>query len=91
MKLKIRARMGVDLGEDRHIAVLNRELSQDVLDGRGTCVCRSIFGGRSFDEQKEWAYQKMDIMVATPGRMVDMLDRRATNLRHATYFVLEPG
>ena len=55
--LKIRARMGVDPGEDRHIAVLNRELSQDVLDGRGTCVCRSIFGGRSFYEQKEWAYR----------------------------------
>ena len=42
-------------------------------------------------QQKERAYQKMDIMVATPGRMVDMLDRRATNLRHATYFVLELG
>ena len=57
VKLEIRARMGVGPGEDRHIAVLNRELSQDVLDGRGTCVCRSIFGGRSFDEQKEWAYR----------------------------------
>ena len=40
-------------------------------------------------QQKERAYQKMDIMVATPGRMVDMLDRRATNLRRATYFVRE--
>ena len=33
----------------------------------------------------------MDVMVATPGRMVDMLDRRATNLRHAAYVVLELG
>ena len=34
MKLKIRARMGFGPGEDRHIAVLNRLLSLDVLDGR---------------------------------------------------------
>ena len=34
MRLKIRARMGFGPGEDRHIAVLNRLLSLDVLDGR---------------------------------------------------------
>ena len=57
MRLKIRARMCAGPGGDRHIVVMNRELSQDVLDGRGVCVCRFIFGGRSFDEQKEWAYR----------------------------------
>ena len=57
VKPKSRARMCAGPGEDRHIAVLNRELSQDVLDGRGACVCRFIFGGRSSDEQKEWAYR----------------------------------
>lgn len=77
------------------VLVPTRELCEQIGDvvnafGKHTqIVCRSIFGGRSFDEQKEWAYQKMDIMVATPGRMVDMLDRRATNLRRATYFVLD--
>ena len=59
-------------GEDRYIAVLNRELSQDVLDGRGTCVCRSIFGGRSFDEQKEWAYQVRFTDVRVGSRQVGL-------------------
>ena len=31
----------------------------------------------------------MDIMVATPGRMVDMLDREAKHLGRATCFVLD--
>ena len=34
MRVKIRARMGFGPGEDRHIAVLNRLLSLEVLDGR---------------------------------------------------------
>ena len=34
MRLKIRARMGFGPGEDRHIAVLNRLLSLDVMNGR---------------------------------------------------------
>ena len=28
-------------------------------------------------------------MIATPGRLIDMLERRATNLRRVTYLVLD--
>ena len=72
LRLKTRTRLGCGPGGDRHIAAMNRELSQDVLDGRGACVCRSIFGGRSFDEQKEWAYRARLIDVHVESKQVGL-------------------
>ncbi len=31
----------------------------------------------------------MEIVIATPGRLIDMLDSRVTNLRRVTYLVLD--
>ncbi len=31
----------------------------------------------------------MEIVIATPGRLIDMLDSRITNLRRVTYLVLD--
>lgn len=32
-----------------------------------------------------------EIVIATPGRLIDMLDSRITNLRRVTYLVLDEG
>lgn len=52
-------------------------------------VCRSIMGGDDFEKHRAWGYERMDVVVATPGRLCDMLDARATNLRRTTFIVID--
>ena len=51
--------------------------------------CQSIFGGTSQAEQEECLRKRSDIIVATPGRFIDMLNRGKTNLLRATFIVLD--
>lgn len=52
-------------------------------------TCRSLCGGAGARQQLgQWA-QRLDIAVATPGRLVMLLNRLATNLRRATFCVLD--
>ncbi|XP_058832489.1 ATP-dependent RNA helicase DDX42 [Topomyia yanbarensis] len=50
------------------------------------CCC---YGGGSKWEQSKALEQGAEIIVATPGRMIDMVKMKATNLRRVTYLVLD--
>lgn len=50
-------------------------------------VC--CYGGGSKWEQSKALEQMAEIVVATPGRMIDMVKMKATNLKRVTYLVLD--
>lgn len=52
---------------------------------RSTC----IFGGVPRGGQIRELRQGVEIVIATPGRLIDMLEAGATNLRRVTYLVLD--
>jgi len=48
-----------------------------------------IFGGVGMDAQKQALRQGMDILVATPGRLLDLANQRLVDLRPLEVFVLD--
>ncbi|XP_017890436.1 ATP-dependent RNA helicase p62-like isoform X2 [Ceratina calcarata] len=52
---------------------------------RSTC----IFGGAPKGSQARDLEQGVEICIATPGRLIDFLERGTTNLRRCTYLVLD--
>lgn len=52
---------------------------------RNTC----IFGGAPKGPQAFDLEQGVEIVIATPGRLIDFLERGTTNLRCCTYLVLD--
>ncbi|VVC99025.1 unnamed protein product [Leptidea sinapis] len=52
---------------------------------RNTC----IFGGAPKGPQGRMLERGVEIVIATPGRLIDFLERDTTNLRRCTYLVLD--
>jgi ATP-dependent RNA helicase RhlE len=48
-----------------------------------------VTGGKSISPQIAQMARGTDILVATPGRLIDLIDRRAVNLAAATFLVLD--
>ena len=48
-----------------------------------------IFGGVPQHQQVQALQRGVDILVATPGRLLDLIDQRYVNLQHIRYFVLD--
>jgi ATP-dependent RNA helicase DeaD len=48
-----------------------------------------IFGGSSFKKQREAIEQGPQIVIATPGRLIDLIDRQYIDLNQVKYFVLD--
>jgi len=48
-----------------------------------------VFGGVPVGKQARALVQGTDILVATPGRLLDLIDQRALTLRHVEIFVLD--
>ena len=48
-----------------------------------------VFGGTSIGKQVEACRNGVDILVATPGRLVDLIERRAISLNKVEIFVLD--
>jgi ATP-dependent RNA helicase RhlE len=48
-----------------------------------------VVGGASLSAQAERLSRGIDILVATPGRLIDLLDRRALSLSEVRYLVLD--
>jgi ATP-dependent RNA helicase RhlE len=72
-----------------------RELAQQVEEsittvGRFTNYSSlSVYGGASMDNQLRRLRRGVDIVVATPGRLLDHLDRRTIDLSSVEVFVLD--
>ena len=49
----------------------------------------TLFGGVSQHRQVQKLRRGVDIVVATPGRLLDLMDQGFVNLQHLDYFVLD--
>ena len=52
---------------------------------KNTCV----YGGQPKHTQASALRSGIEIVIATPGRLIDFLDSRVTNLKRVTYLVLD--
>lgn len=72
-----------------------RELAQQVQDAVATygrflkTRVGSIYGGVNMDGQIKMLRRGVDIVIATPGRLLDHLQRRTINLDHVEVLVLD--
>jgi len=72
-----------------------RELAVQIKDsfisyGRYTNVkCSAIFGGVSQHPQTEALRRGVDVLIATPGRLNDLINQRQVNLQNVKMFVLD--
>ena len=72
-----------------------RELAAQIAEsfktyGRNTKVTRAVvYGGVSIGKQIEILRGGVDVLVATPGRLVDLIERRAVTLAKVEIFVLD--
>jgi len=48
-----------------------------------------VYGGAPKYEQKSHLYRGVEILIATPGRLLDFLNNGDTNLKRCTYLVLD--
>jgi ATP-dependent RNA helicase RhlE len=72
-----------------------RELASQISEsfktyGRNLKISRAVvFGGVSIGKQVEILRNGVDVLVATPGRLVDLIERRAVTLANVEIFVLD--
>lgn len=72
-----------------------RELAQQIeTETRKFCAplgfrCASIVGGHSIEEQVYKIHEGAEIVIATPGRLVDCLERRILVLSQCCYVVMD--
>ncbi len=91
-----------DNGPDNHrhkittlVLTPTRELAIQIGDsfktyGRFTGIRNTvIFGGVNQQKQKAAVKQGVDVLVATPGRLLDLMDQGIVKLRDIKYFVLD--
>ncbi|MBM9596055.1 DEAD/DEAH box helicase [Roseitranquillus sediminis] len=71
-----------------------RELARQIMDSlrsfSGDALSIGlVVGGASPNNQVRMLHRGLDILVATPGRLIDMLDRKAVSLGQTHYLVLD--
>ncbi|MEP5759642.1 MAG: DEAD/DEAH box helicase [Litoreibacter sp.] len=72
-----------------------RELAKQICDnllmfqGGGHLKINMVVGGLSMHAQKKKLERGTDILVATPGRLIDLLEQKALTLAEAKYLVLD--
>ncbi|XP_073148348.1 ATP-dependent RNA helicase-like protein DB10 isoform X2 [Henckelia pumila] len=72
-----------------------RELATQILDeavkfGRSSNIaCTCLYGGAQKGPQLKDLFRGVDIVVATPGRLNDILESRKVSLRQVSYLVLD--
>lgn len=57
----------------------------------GPCKMKSlaIYGGVPRYQQKQALYHGVEILIATPGRLIDFIETRVVSLDRVTYLVLD--
>lgn len=84
-------------GEGPIVLILapTRELAQQIqsvaqaYNARGCIKNTCLFGGSPKGPQARDLERGVEIVIATPGRLIDFLERGTTNLRRCTYLVLD--
>ncbi|MFZ0059866.1 MAG: DEAD/DEAH box helicase [Acidimicrobiales bacterium] len=91
--------MATPAARSRHPASLvlepTRELAlqvTEVLARLGEAITRrvgAVYGGTDLDEQVRMVNRGLDVVVATPGRLIDLVDRRAIALSEISTLVVD--
>lgn len=76
------------LAPTRELAQQIQTVAQD-FGTRHNITNACIFGGAPKSGQTRELSRNVDIVIATPGRLIDFLQRDVTNLRRCTYLVLD--
>jgi len=77
------------------IVTPTRELALQIYESFNTygqftnLKCCVVFGGVSQKPQEENLKQKVDILVATPGRLLALIDQKIINIEHIKIFILD--
>ena len=77
------------------ILVPTRELAKQIVDslkvfqGNGHLKINIVVGGLSAGPQKERLLKGTDVLVATPGRLLDLLSQKALSIENTKYLVLD--
>lgn len=72
-----------------------RELAAQILEsiltyGEYVDLCAmAVFGGVNINPQKQRLKQGVDILIATPGRLLDLVQQKSLDLRTIEFFVLD--
>jgi ATP-dependent RNA helicase DeaD len=83
-----RSRMGLVLVPTRELAIQVRA-AIDQLCGRGAVRVALLIGGEPIFKQMQSLKNKPQIIVGTPGRILDHLDRGTLVLQQCSFFVLD--
>ncbi|QHO90571.1 DNA helicase [Actinomyces sp. 432] len=83
-------------GSPQALVVLpTRELAKQVAEelagaaAKRTVRIVQVYGGRAYEPQIEAIERGAEIVVGTPGRIIDLMDRRVLDLTHVTTVVLD--
>lgn len=72
-----------------------RELAQQVTQALRSfdpkCSIQAIYGGTAYEPQLRALRKGLSVVVGTPGRLLDLLDRGSLNLSHLQFVVLDEG
>jgi ATP-dependent RNA helicase RhlE len=89
----------VEKGKQKQIRALilapTRELAAQIGDNLGVYSLGMnlkhtvVFGGVGYDSQIRAIHRGVDIMVATPGRLLDLMGQGVVHLKQVRYFVLD--
>ncbi|MBD3339785.1 MAG: DEAD/DEAH box helicase [Candidatus Lokiarchaeota archaeon] len=85
-------------GSDKKCLILapTRELAKQIFRvvgtlGNGDINAMTIYGGVSITNQIEKLKTGIQLIIGTPGRIIDLYKRRKLNLSHVDYVVLDEG
>jgi len=76
------------LSPTRELAAQIAQSFEDYSKGQRLSV-GVVFGGMPIGRQIKMCGAGLDVLVATPGRLMDLIEQRALNLRHVEIFVLD--
>ncbi|MGL4946270.1 MAG: DEAD/DEAH box helicase, partial [Cetobacterium sp.] len=76
------------LAPTRELAVQVAEEINSLAHGRRLKVI-PVYGGQSLEQQKRQLNRGVDIVVGTPGRVMDLMNRRILLLDKIDYFILD--
>ena len=78
----------VILAPTRELAVQVAEEMNSLASGRGLKII-PVYGGQSLEQQKRQLTRGVDIVVGTPGRVIDLINRGILKLDKIDYFILD--
>lgn len=70
---------------------LAKQVSQELTAGAANRSLRivEVYGGRAYEPQQEALKKGAEIVVGTPGRLIDLMKHGSLNLKHTTTVVLD--